>query len=86
MGLDTVEFVIELEKEFGVVIPDEEASVITTVGELALLIVRLLRVQGRRMATDEVIRKMTEILHDRYRVPRESVLWDARIVKDLGLE
>ena len=32
-SLDTVELIMEFEKEFGITIPDEEAEKITTVGE-----------------------------------------------------
>jgi acyl carrier protein len=32
-SLDTVEFIMEVEKEFGITIPDEEAGKITTVGD-----------------------------------------------------
>ncbi len=32
-SLDTVELIMEFEKEFGISIPDEEAESITTVGE-----------------------------------------------------
>lgn len=32
-SLDTVELIMEFEKEFGIVIPDEEANNISTVGD-----------------------------------------------------
>lgn len=32
-SLDTVELIMEFEKEFGITIPDEEAEKITTVGD-----------------------------------------------------
>lgn len=32
-SLDVVEFVMEVEKEFGITIPDEDATKLTTVGE-----------------------------------------------------
>jgi acyl carrier protein len=32
-SLDTVELIMEFEKEFGIVIPDEEANKISTVGD-----------------------------------------------------
>ncbi|MED2737259.1 acyl carrier protein [Bacillus toyonensis] len=33
-SLDTVEFIMELEDEFGVEVPDEEAEKLTTVGDV----------------------------------------------------
>ncbi|WP_088363022.1 acyl carrier protein [Bacillus cereus] len=33
-SLDTVEFIMELEDEFGIEVPDEEAEKLTTVGDV----------------------------------------------------
>ena len=36
-SLDTVELIMELEEEFGLEIPDEEAEKLATVGDLSLI-------------------------------------------------
>ena len=42
-SLDIVDLLVELEKEFNIIIPDEEAAGITTVGELMNYIINALK-------------------------------------------
>ena len=39
-SLDTVELIMEFEKEFGISIPDDQAEIITTVGEAIEMIAK----------------------------------------------
>ena len=43
MGLDTVELVIEMEKEFGISISDDAAASVLTVQDAATMVVEILR-------------------------------------------
>lgn len=47
MGLETVELVMDCEDEFGIVIPDEAAGEIRTVGQLFDLVLALTRSNGK---------------------------------------
>lgn len=49
MGLDGVELVMECEQEFGISIPDADASAVRTPGQLAMLIIKLMRQDGGRL-------------------------------------
>jgi acyl carrier protein len=46
-SLDIVEMIMEIEDEFGIEIPDEDAEKITTVGEATEYIKRLLEQKGQ---------------------------------------
>ena len=46
MGMDSVELVMECEEEFGIRISDTDASVVFTPGELAKLVIKLMRRNG----------------------------------------
>ena len=87
MGLDTVEFLLYAENEFGIKITDEEAGKIYTVGEFSMLCYSKLQLQ-EYFATDEelVFSKLKQILRKQFVNSDMEISRKHLIVKDLGLE
>ncbi len=87
MGLDTVEFVIEVEKEFSIEISDDDASGLSLVGKLAEYIVSQTEIQIHQVTSfDIVFTKLQSMLVELYSIPKESILPTSHFVKDLGLD
>lgn len=87
MGLDTVEFIIELEKEFDIVISDSEAEKTGTVGEVAYLIAKLLSEKpGTSVTYETPLPKVIDILVNSYGVPRQKINTSSHVIYDLGLD
>ena len=82
MGLDTVELLMHVEREFGIDIPNEEAATLETVGDLAACVIR--HAPGAEPA--DVLARVTRILVEEFLIPTERVRPQARIVRDLGLD
>jgi hypothetical protein len=59
MGLDTVELVIRVEKEFDIEIPNADAARLVTVGDMHAYVVDALRRQGRSRAPIAFMRSYT---------------------------
>jgi acyl carrier protein len=55
MGLDTVELILSAEELFDIVITDEDASEVITVGDFHSLIVRQLRAANRPSVNDSIV-------------------------------
>ena len=58
MGLDTVELVLAVEKEFGIDIPDSDAGRILTVGELHTFVISELGRIGRPLESGNVYEQL----------------------------
>jgi acyl carrier protein len=86
MGLDTVELVIRVEKQFDIGIPDADAARIATVGDLHAYVVGVLRRQGRIESADSVDAQLRDIICDQLGVEPEDVVPSARFVDDLGAD
>ncbi len=90
MGLDTVELVLRVEEEFDVIIPDEVAEKIMTVGNFCDAVIRLRQEKfGDSVSdnTDEaVFKKVKEFIIDQLGVEPDLVTRDAHIVDDLGAD
>lgn len=64
MGLETVEIVMEVERHFGISVPDAVASNCVTVAEFQKVIVDLLVARGRERSAEleaEVFRELVRI-------------------------
>jgi acyl carrier protein len=88
MGLDTVEFVLWAEKEFGLEIPDEDASGILTVGEFCRYVSGRCAVKEGFVAPSyqSIFDLVAHQLSEEYKVSRHLITEQARFVKDLGLD
>jgi acyl carrier protein len=86
MGLDSVELVIRVEKEFAIEIPDADAPALTTVGHLHAYVVEALRHQGRIESADSVYDQLRDIICHQLGVKEAEVVPSARFVDDLGVD
>lgn len=86
MSLDSVELVLEVEKEFDIVISDEDASKIITVGNFRDLIIRSLQEKGMNPNEGEVMQKLRAIVVEQIGAPPDQVTPEAEFVRDLGLD
>ena len=88
MGLDSVEFVLEAEKRFGLDIPDEDAAANETVGQFSRYIHNRLVCRDAAAAADQsaVFERVCDQLERQFRIDRRLLRRDSRFVKDLGLD
>lgn len=89
MGLDIVEFLIATEQEFDLKLPDDEVSVISTVGELTDLVYQKLLVKHGliRCPSNEVVyQKIKELLYQEQKISSERISRSSRFVQDLHLD
>ena len=87
MGLDTVEIVMWAEDEFDIVISDEDASKIITVGDFAAFIVmKVNSTKNISLTNNEVLPKLIDMLVKDYGIKRDSIKTSSRFVQDLGLD
>ena len=87
MGLDSVEFVLEIEEEFSITISDEDAEKLGIVGDIASYIVKESFAQANLSVSYETaLTKITDMLANNYGVPREKIRPNAHVVKDLHLD
>ena len=85
MGLQLVELVMDVEEEFEIVISNDAASRVDTVGNLTDLVVDLLRADGRPLPRPEVRARIVAIV--RQFVGEQAQLDDSvSFVRDLGLD
>jgi acyl carrier protein len=89
LGLDTVEFVLLAEKEFDLKLPDDEVSLITTVGEFTDLIHRkLMAKHGLKHcpSKDEIYMAIKSLLIKQFATPEAKISRDARFRHDLQMD
>ena len=89
MGLDTVEFVLLAEKEFGVKLSDSEVGMVATVGEFTELIhQKLLPKYGLEPCPhqDEIYNRIKNLLIMQFAIPEAKVSRNARFTDDLQMD
>lgn len=89
MGLDAIEFVMAAEKEFGLQLPDNEVSLIYTVGEFTTLIhQKLLAKHGLNLcpSNDAVFDKIKALLAKEQGLSKHEILRTSRFVQNLRMD
>ncbi len=88
MGLDTVEFILWVEREFQIQIPDDEAASILTVGELCADIHRRLLIKGgvKGPTELEIYERVKAQLSRQFGIAPELITHGSQFVRDLGLD
>jgi len=89
MGLDIVEMVMEVEDQFGLVIPDADAARLQTVGDLYSYVRAHARGLPERPvpgAPDTVWERLLDVLEEETGHERSRLTPGARFVRDLGMD
>jgi acyl carrier protein len=74
MGLDTVELVLEVEEQFGVPIPDNDAEQIQTMGQLSdYLYVRLAEIRRTPCRTAGTFYSIRRLVREELSLPKEAI-------------
>ncbi len=84
MGLDLVEMVVRIEKDFDVTLRDDELVHVTTVGSLHDLLLAKLHVSPSVPRAEAIWRELQAIVVTELGVPPEAVTPTARLYEDLG--
>jgi acyl carrier protein len=83
MGLDSVEFVMELEHEFKITITDPEAEAIRNVGDAVDLVHTKL---GGRASKEAILDRVKPLILYLVKVDEELITLDARLADDLHFD
>jgi acyl carrier protein len=86
MGLDSVELVLAIERDFSVDIPDEAAERIITVRHMRDFLVDGLRRRGRDADPDAVFAQLRNIIVDQLPVKPSQVVLDAEFIRDFRID
>ncbi|MBC7757196.1 MAG: hypothetical protein H7Z20_11285 [Bdellovibrio sp.] len=89
MGLDTVEFVLLAEKEFDLQLPDDEVSLVATIGDYADLVHQKLIVKhGIKPcpSQNEVYSRIKNLLIQQFAIPEALISRNASFVNDLQMD
>jgi acyl carrier protein len=88
MGLDTVELLMEIERAFGIAIPDQQAEQIITVGDYYEVVWEHLQrdPEKNRLSRQEVETTINQIIVAFGGVEPHEVVPGASITNDLGLD
>jgi acyl carrier protein len=87
VGLDTVELVMTVEKEFSLTIPDAAAAKMLTVGDLhSFLVTELQRLERPDVNEEHIFERLREIICAQLGVKPAAVVPSARFVADLGAD
>ncbi len=86
LGLDIVEFVMDVEAEFDIELPDEEFAQEPSMGRLCDIVRRHVKVQrGQDLSGQDAFQRVRTILIERYAIHSDEIVREALIGHDLGL-
>lgn len=88
MGLDTVEFIMWLEKEFEINIPEIDAQNILTVGESSTYVYyKLLDLRGSNTTTEvEIFERIKKFIVSEFNIAPDKINRVSSFVEDLRLD
>lgn len=87
MGLDSVELILAIEEEFGIEIPDSEASTIATVGDVYELVkIRVGQVEPASCLSQRIFHKLRRGLSESYGVERSAITPQAHLSDFIPME
>lgn len=84
MGLDTVELVIAFEDAFGIKIPDEVATGITTPREVTDYVLMQLKFANKDWTREQVAARVREVVIEQ--TGTEDFTEDSRFIQDLHMD
>ena len=86
MGLDTVELIMAVEAEFGLDIPNAEASRLATVGDIYRYVAAWLGEAPAEPPAGALWERVCHVIERDTGVARRRLRPEAHIVRDLGLD
>lgn len=84
MGLDSVEFTMEIEDAFEIKIPDPEAESIHTVGQAVECVLR--HRTELTIVRPSVVERVLILAELNARIPLDQITEESRLVEDLGYD
>ncbi|WP_223669623.1 acyl carrier protein [Kangiella shandongensis] len=86
MGLDTVEFILDIEAEYRISIPDSDAEGLGILEELAKYIANKTNKAQYKDKPDAVMETLVTLLSTRYEIPIEQIKPNSHLIRNLGLD
>ena len=86
MGLDTVEIVMDFEKEFGIEISYDAAGKIVTLGDVRELVLAEYKRLGRSADPDDILQRIRTVAANYTAINPKKIGPDTRFIDDLGLD
>lgn len=86
MGLDTVELVMAVEKEFRITIPNEAASRLQRLSDFQDRVLHTLEERGESADPSNIWQRLKRVVIEQCAVEEHQVVPDAHIIYDLGLD
>jgi acyl carrier protein len=86
MGLDTVELVMAIEKEFGIEISNADAARLAILGDISDHIVAALRQRAENPDESQIWQRLSALVVTQLGVRPEQITRATHVVKDLGAD
>ncbi len=86
MGLDTVEFIISIEKHYSITLPDEDLETLGVVGDFVVYVANACEMQnGNEIDFEEVYETVKCFLYRDFNIPNNVINLKSEFVADLGM-